>query len=386
MENKTKNTEKSTTETVGNNSMSADKLETARKTIREIDSEMRRLFIRRMEAVHSVYEYKKEHALPILDVAREEYLIRHNSERIEDDEIRGYYTQFLRNNMRISRCYQARLMEGAKVAFSGVEGAFAYIAADKIFPDAKKISYHDFRTAYDSVVNGECDFAVLPIENSTAGEVGAVFDMLFSGSLYITGVYDLYITHHLMAKPGCALSDIREVISHPQALSQCAPYIREHDFSSTEFENTARAAKFVSESERSDIAAIASEETAKLYGLDIIARNINANNTNTTRFATVARAKVSTHEERDRHSIMMFTVSNEAGSLAHAINVIGKYGYNMRCLRSRPMKELLWQYYFYVEAEGNFDTENGRKMLSELSLFCDKLKVLGSFRYPAEIR
>ncbi|MDY3845524.1 MAG: prephenate dehydratase domain-containing protein [Eubacteriales bacterium] len=362
-----------------------DKLAVARKTISEVDSEMRRLFIKRMEAVHSVYEYKKEHALPILDEAREEYLIRHNSERVEDDEIRGYYTEFLRNNMRISRSYQSRLMNGAKVAFSGVEGAFAYIAADKIFPDAKKIPFPDFRTAYDAVVNGECDFAVLPIENSTAGEVGAVFDMLFSGSLYITGVYDLYITHHLMAKPGCKLSDIRDVISHPQALSQCASYIREHGFSIQEFENTARAAKFVSQSERSDVAAIASEETAKLYGLDIIARNINENNTNTTRFATLAKAKVSSSDERDRHSIMMFTVSNEAGSLAHAVNIIGKYGYNMRCLRSRPMKELLWQYYFYVEAEGNFDTENGRKMLAELSSSCDKLKVLGSFRYPAEI-
>ena len=196
-----------------------DKLIKAREEISSIDREMAALFVRRMNAVRDVSEYKSEHGLPIYDAAREESLLAANAALVENDELRGYYVEFLRDTMKKSRRFQEKLTEGMRVAFCGVEGAFASIAAAKIFRQAARVPYPDFKSAYAAVVEGECDCAVLPIENSTAGEVGQVMDMMFSGSLYVSGIYDLFVSHHLMAVPGTKLSDITEVISHPQALS-----------------------------------------------------------------------------------------------------------------------------------------------------------------------
>ena len=363
-----------------------DKLSKAREEIGKVDKEIAELFEKRMNAVRLVSEHKIEHGLPIFDAAREEALIERNSTYIADPELRSYYVDFLRNTMKVSRQFQAKLMNGMRVAFSGVEGAFAFIAAGKIFEKCVRVSFPDFKTAYDSVVNGECDCAVLPIENSTAGEVGQVMDMMFSGSLCVSGIYDLSVTHNLMAIPGTKLSDIEEVISHPQALSQCATYIHDHNFRQTQYENTALAAKYVSEQKSHRVAAIASVETAELYGLEIIEKGINERNVNTTRFAVLTRAAATNDgNASEKHSIMMFTVRNEAGALAKAINIIGQFGYNMRCLRSRPMKELLWQYYFYMEVEGDLTSEKGETLMKMLEPYCDKLRMLGSFRYPATL-
>lgn len=147
--------------------------------------------------------------------------------------------------MSVSRAYQTRLLNGMKIAYSGTEGAFAHIAAGKIFSCGKRVAYGNFRDAYDSVVSGECDCAVLPIENSYAGEVGQVTDMLFSGTLYINGVYDLPVEHDLVSVPGAAKTGIKTVVSHPQALSQCANYIRENGFAQVQYENTAMAAEYI---------------------------------------------------------------------------------------------------------------------------------------------
>lgn len=362
-----------------------DKLQKAREEINRVDREIAELFCRRMRAVGEVAAYKSEHGLPIFDAAREDEVIRRNAALVDDPTLQEYYVNFLQDTMKVSRAYQRKLTKGLRVAFSGVAGAFASIAAARIFPNAERVPFADFKSAYDAVVSGDCEVAVLPIENSTAGEVGQVLDMMFSGSLYVNGVYDLSITHHLMGIPGTKISEVREVISHPQALMQCAPYIRDHNFASREFENTAAAALYVAEKLDPTVAAIASEETAKLYGLEILDKNINTSNVNTTRFAVLARVPARDAEQHGRHSILMFTARNEAGSLADAINIIGRYGYNMRCLRSRPMKELLWQYYFYVEIEGNLDSDEGRRMLAEMSAFCDRIRLYGSFRYPAAL-
>ena len=357
----------------------------ARAQIDQIDEEMAKLFCRRMEAVRAVAAYKQKNGLPILDEAREAAVIARNAARVEDEELRGYYVQYLQDNMKISRRFQEKLVEGMRVAYCGVEGAFAAIAAGKIFPQAQRVPYPDFRSAYDAVVSGECDSAVLPIENSTAGEVGNVLDMMFSGNLQVAGVYDLFIAQHLMACPGTHRADIKRVLSHPQALAQCAEYLREHGYEAQSYENTALAACYVAQKGDPSLAAIASDETAELYGLKILEKNINHKNMNTTRFAVLSRSARRDGEVKGHHSILMFTVSNEAGSLAEAVGIIGKYGYNMRCLRSRPMKELMWQYYFYVETEGNLLSSHGKQMMEEMRHCCDKLKVLGSFAYPAEL-
>jgi len=358
-----------------------DKLQEAREIINRVDSEMAKLFCERMRAAGMVAEYKKEHGMPILDASREAQVIEKGVARITDDEFKEYYVTFLKDLMEISKSYQRQLLEGMRIAYSGTEGAFAHIAAGKVFPNAARIGYSDFASAYRAVENGECYAAVLPIENSYAGEVAQVTDLLFSGSLSVSGMYDLAVVQDLLTLPGVTMSEITEVVSHPQALSQCAAYIKKHGFREQTFENTALAAQYVAKEGKRNLAAIASAETAELFGLSVLDHNLNESLNNTTRFAifTRARHKLSPSAGMNSRFILVFTVSNEAGSLARAIDIIGKFGFNMRTLRSRPMKDLMWKYYFYVEAEGNIDSGEGRAMLAALGEFCDKLKVCGSY-------
>ncbi len=356
------------------------RLEEARKIIDRVDREMARLFVERMGAAVMVAEYKRDHGLEILDQRREDEIIARNSAMIDNEELRGYYVNFLRDTMAVSRSYQARLMEGMRVAYCGTEGAFAYIATGKLFPTAKRIAFSTFEAAYEAVVSGECDAAVLPVENSYNGEVGQVTDLMFQGPLYLNGMMELAVSQDLLAVPGATMADIKEVISHPQAIGQCADFIREHSLIATEHTNTALAAKLVSEQGDKSVAAIASAEAAEVFGLQVLERNINASRNNTTKFAIFSRSEVKRGtKEMGVHTVLLFTVRNEAGALAKAIEIIGKHGFNMRALRSRPMKELLWQYYFYVEAEGNVNTDEGAEMMRELSEYCDRLRATGTF-------
>lgn len=357
-----------------------DQLSKARETINEVDTAMAELFVRRMKAVEEVAAYKKEHGMPVPDTTREQEILRKGADRIEDELLRGYYADFLADTMAISRRYQQRLMKGLTVAYSGTAGAFAHIAATRLFPEAETMAFGGFKEAYDAVVLGECDTAVLPLENSLAGEVGQVTDLLFSGPLYINGTIDLAVSHDLLGLPGARLEDITTVVSHPQALNQCQPFIKQHGLAELPYENTALAAEYVSKQNDPHIAAIASEETAALYGLSVLAGGINETVSNTTRFAILSKAENrNLAAEHGAHFVLMFTVRNEAGSLARALNIMGAHGFNMRTLRSRPMKELLWQYYFYVEAEGNIHSYEGRCMMEELAVCCDRLKAVGSF-------
>lgn len=354
----------------------------ARKKINEIDEQMAKLFEERMKAANCVAEYKIKHALPIYDKARELEVINKNSKLINDDVIKEYYVNFLKETMNISKQYQARLMKGMKVAYCGVEGAFAHIAAMKMFKDAVYVNYPDFSSAYEATVNGECDTCVLPLENSFAGEVGLVMDLIFSGPLYINQIVELDVVHNLLAKKGAKLKNIKKVISHQQALSQCAKYIEKHQFESIEAPNTAMAAKFVANNDDFEIGAIASTDTANLYDLEILESNINTSRNNTTRFGAFSRIlnDKTLGNQLGTHFILVFTVKNEAGALAKTLNIIGSHGFNMRTLRSRPMKELIWNYYFYVELEGNINSTEGKDMIRALGIFCDKLKIVGIYK------
>lgn len=357
-----------------------DLLQEARRMINEVDARMADLFVQRMKAAEMVAEYKKTHGMPILDAAREEAVIRNGSARVADEALRGYYIDFMRDTMAVSRRYQQRLLDGMKVAYSGTEGAFAHIAADKLFHDAQKLGYPDFKAAYDSVVSGECDAVVLPLENSYAGEVGQVTDLMFSGPLYVNSILPLSITHDLLAVEDATLESIKTVVSHPQALSQCDDFIRAHSYQQLPYANTALAAKYVAERNDPTVAAIASGESAGRFGLKLLAEGINQSQVNTTRFAVLSKAENrNVSNQHGAHFILVFTVRNEAGALAQALNIIGSHGFNMRTLRSRPMGELLWQYYFYVEAEGSIHSSEGKKMLDELAVCCDKIKCVGSF-------
>ena len=360
--------------------MSKNELQLFRQEINRIDTEMAALFVQRMRTVEQVAAYKRERAMPILDSERERVILEQGAERIEDKELRDYYTLYQQGVMQVAKLYQQRLLNGLRVAYAGVEGAFAHIAAKEFYPEAEHVPFPDFEAAYNAVCAGDCDAVVLPLENSYAGEVGQVTDLIFSGPLFMNGTLDLAVTQDLLVLPGAKLEDITEVMSHPQALSQCRDYIRSHGFKDTAFENTAMAAEFVAAAGKKNLAAIASSDAAERYGLQVLERGINESSRNTTRFVLLSRS-----EDRNAatahgaHFVLMFTVRNEAGSLARALNIVGAHGFNMRSLRSRPMKELLWQYYFYLEAEGNVRGYEGKCMLEEMAVCCDRLKVVGSF-------
>lgn len=352
-------------------------LDEARKEISAADRIIAEQFEKRMRAVENVAKYKKEHSLPVFDSDREDALIKKNLEYLSDDGIKDLYVLFQKQVMDLSKQYQSTLISGQRIAFSGIAGAYAHIAATKIFPEARVYPMPNFEKAYRSVEEGECDAVILPIENSMAGEVGANIDMMFAGSLYITGIYELRISHNLLAKPGTELSEIKEVVSHTQALEQCRDFIERNGLTTINEANTAMAAKKVADSEDRSVAAIASKETAELYGLEIIKESINENTSNTTRFAVLSRQRHS--DANNRLFTLVFIVKHEAGALAKAIDIIGEFGFNMQMIKSRPLRSSLWQYYFFTEIEGNPDSENGRKMLGKLGEYCLELKVLGSY-------
>lgn len=357
-------------------------LDQARAQIVKVDAEMARLFEERMKASEQIAAYKKECGLSVRDFAREADLLQRNRALIRDPDIESYYVKFLQSTIDLSCAYQSRLMEGMHVAYCGVEGAYAHIAAKRMFPTAAVGSFPDFAAAYEAVERGEYDCAVLPLENSYAGEVGLVMDLIFSGSLFVNQVIDLPIEHCLIAPKGATMDSIRTVVSHPQALDQCEEYNRRHAFVPQSFSNTAVAAKHVKELNDPTVAAIASAETAELFDLCVLDERINDSKNNTTRFAAFSPTQnrpVLAGKRENENFILVFTVQNEAGALAQTLNIIGAHGFNMRNLRSRPMKDLQWSYFFYIEAEGNINTENGRDMLRELSAVCAKLRLAGTY-------
>ena len=270
------------------------------------------------------------------------------------------------------------------VAYSGIEGSFASISISKIFPEAKRVSYKNFKEAYEAAEKGECDVAVLPVENSFAGDVSQVTDLMYNGSLFIDGVYELTICQCLLGVEGSSIESIKTVKSHPQALDQCNEYIYDHGYKTIQAENTARAAKDVADKKDITLDAIASKDTAKLYGLTVLEKGINQSNMNTTRFAVFTRDEAAAMDNDTADTfIMMFAVNNEVGTLARAISVIGDYGYNMRMIKSRPLhdEEENWQYYFYTEVEGCLKDKEVKKMLTELEEHCRFIKVVGGFKF-----
>ena len=352
-----------------------------RKEINDIDEKMAELFEHRMKVVKEASDYKREHGLSVLDSKREEEVIKRNLEFIKDENIKSYYVDFIKSVMNESKKYQSSFLNGIKVAYSGVPGAFSYSAAKKAYPNASYIAYPDFESAYKACESGEVEAVVLPIENSYAGEVGAVMDLTFQGSLKINKVFDLEVTQNLLGLKGASRNDIKRVISHHQALNQSREYISKHSLEVEEFSNTALAALEVKRRNDKSIGAIGSMEVAELYDLEVLESHINTVSNNTTRFAGYSR--VDRIPDKDtkmgEHFILVYTVINQAGALAQTLNIIGSHGFNMRNVKSRPMKELTWNYYFFVEIEGNANSEDGRDVINELKTVCDRLKLVGTY-------
>ena len=362
-----------------------DLLQQARAEIDAVDAEMAALFERRMRAVADVVRYKAETGKPVFDAAREAAVLDKNTARITDEALRPYYRAFLNDAMSISRAYQRARLGRDTAAYQGVPGAWSHIALRRLFPFARETACTTWGEVFDAVQNGDAQFGVLPFENSNAGDVSAVLDLLYAHpGLKVARMCDLPIRQDLLALPGAQLSEIKTVISHQQALAQSGPFLKLHHFATKAWGNTADAARYVAEQGDKTLAAIASAETAKLYGLQILAEGVNEDGDNTTRFIVIEK------EGAQRQPIaaapgqrlsMLFTVDHKPGRLARVIQIIGERGFNMETIKSRPLPHVQFEYYFYVQlvCPANAAADDCAKLVHELENVCRTVRILGVF-------
>lgn len=353
-----------------------DILQKARKTIREIDEQIAALFEQRMDAVKDVAQYKKEHNLPILDPKREAFLLEQMSTIIQKEAYVKPYLELQTAMMDISKQMQTEWIGRKQIGYQGVEGAFSYIAAKALFPYDKWKQFASFEEIFIAVEDGRLDYGVIPFENSYTGDVADVMDLLRRHSCRIEAIYPLKVDQNLLVQKGTKLEEITHVYSHPQALSQCALFLKQRPWHIESFANTAMAASYVASLSDHSGAAIASKETARLYGLEILQEHINTSQNNMTRFIVISKHPLK--EDADRFNVI-FTVKHEAGQLAAIIDCIRDAGYNMECIKSYPQKNIPWAYYFYIEIVGSIADLKTKQLIANMKQVCLEFTIIGSY-------
>lgn len=357
-----------------------------RQEINEIDRELTALFNKRMNVSLEVAKYKLENNMPVLDKARERDVME-KAASASSPEIEAYTRLLYSDIFNFSRSYQHRIINGdcpltnkiknvvdtnpklfpenVKVACQGVEGAYSQHACDRIFRYPVISYYESWKGVFKSVTEGKCDYGILPIENSTAGSVNKVYDLLKEHNCYIVRSIRLKVDHSLLAKRGTRLSDIKEIISHEQALSQCNDFISSLDgVKVTAVKNTAAAAKAVAESDRNDIAAIASPDCCELYPLVELQGAIQNVKNNYTRFICIAK-NLQIFPGADRSSIMM-TTHHKPGALYSVLSKFNAHGINLLKLESRPLPEKDFEFMFYFDIEASVYSPDLYALFNEL--------------------
>lgn len=351
-------------------------LEEARLKINEIDEKMASLFEERMRAVEDVILYKIENDLPIFDQSRERFVVEKNSRYIKEDKYLEYYRDFITHLMDVSKQYQMSVVHQDVVGYQGTQGAFSSIASKHLFPHHRKVNYHSFEAVFQAVLNGEIKYGVVPIENSYTGEVGEVLDLLMKYPLYIHQDYRLPISQNLLGIKGANLQDIKQVYSKDQAISQSSKFLMGRGYECIPYPNTAMAAEYVARCQDKSKAAIAAKETAELYGLEILAEDINTSQLNTTRFIVLSRDL----NPCGNVFSLAIIIPHKAGALVSAMNMIASHGFNMQSIISRSIQKRPWEYYFYLEIEGDISKEQEQQLVKELSEVCEDVKILGAYQ------
>ena len=374
-------------------------LDVSREKIDRIDRELVKLFCERMQVSADVAEYKRTVGKPITDAARERALLAKVSD-LAGTEMEDYTRTLYATVLSISKAYQherlntsSKLKEKiekaknetlyqfparAKVACQGVEGAYSLKAAEKLFDCPEVSFYKTFGDVFAAIESGECRYGVLPIENSTAGSVTQIYDLMSEHRFYIVRSLRLKVDHCLLAKKGTKKADITEVVSHPQALSQCAGYLAGMDgVKQTPFANTAKAAEFVKNADNG-IAAIANRECAELYGLAVIDEDIQDNGNNYTRFICISKTP-EIYPGADKTSIIL-TVPHKPGSLSRLLAQIDAMNINLTKLESRPIPGHDFEFLFYFDLESPIESPALLRLLGELESTSEKFRYLGTYR------
>jgi prephenate dehydratase len=268
-----------------------------------------------------------------------------------------------------------------KVAFQGEPGAYSEQAVFNYFGEVETQPCESFDVVFDCVVSDACEAGLIPIENSLAGSIHQNYDLLLRHDLHITGEYLLRVQHSLIALPGVKKEDIKKAISHPQALGQCAAYLRNRGIKPESVYDTAGSVKMLKESGARDTAAIASRRAAEIYGMQILEEGIEDNPENYTRFLAIS--KTAMQPEGEAKTSIVFTLKNQPGSLFKAMSVFALRDIDLTKIESRPLKGKPWEYLFYIDFIGAAQEETARKALDHLGEYALMLRVLGSYpRYP----
>lgn len=374
-------------------------IEESRQKIDAIDKEMIRLFCERMKVTCDVAEYKRVNGLPIYDPKRERELLAKVAD-ISEDLFDDYGKVLYSTIMALSKSYQRALSgidaevypdivnalentakifpESARVACQGVEGAYSGIAACKLF-DFPEISYFpSFDSVFDAIENGVCDYGVLPLENSTAGSVVKIYDLMMHHNFHIVKSVRVKIDHCLLAKHDTEFDEIREVFSHEQAINQCSKFIKEHpEIKFTPVANTALASMAVAGSDRNDVAALSSRHCAELYSLKNLISGIQDQGNNYTRFICISK-NLEIYPGADKTTIMAAT-DNTPGSLYQLLSLFFAHGINITKLESRPMPDRDFEYIFYLDIDVSVYSPKLKTVLSELERFSGEFRYLGSY-------
>jgi prephenate dehydratase len=264
-----------------------------------------------------------------------------------------------------------------KVAFQGEPGAYSEQAVFNYFGEVETLPCESFDAMFDSVVSGESDAALAPIENSLAGSIHQNYDLLLRHDLHIVGEYFLRVQHCLIANPGVKMEDVKKAISHPQALGQCAGYLRSHGIKAEQVYDTAGSVKMLKESGAMDVAAIASRRAAEIYGMQILQEGIEDNPENYTRFLVIQRELIIPAGESK--TSIVFTLKNVPGSLFKAMSVFALRDIDLTKIESRPLQGKPWEYLFYIDFIGSIHDETSKRALDHLEEYALMLRVLGSY-------
>lgn len=374
------------------------KIEDIRRDINAIDHEILKLFLKRMKCAEEVSDYKMANGGQVLVPSRETELLDTMLKDIPD-ELKLEYSSLLRTTTRVSRKHQyfrmleaeperlkldiqPRISDPKMVYYGGLPASYQDMACSELFPNAQKRPLESWEDVFRAVVNGEADAGVVPVENSTAGTVNEIYDLLQQYGLYISHSHVKVIRHCIAGCKGASLDNIKEVHSHPQALRQCQQYIKSHGFTPLDESNTAVAANKIAQLGDPTKAAICSEAAAKLYGLEILENNVNDGDYNQTRFIAVQRA-LSAQPDDTRVSLVL-TLPHVVGSLYGALAVFADYGLNMTEIHSRPLQDMPWNYCFYIDFDGNLLDQNIRTLIYQLSQECSFVRILGSYQVSEE--
>jgi prephenate dehydratase len=264
-----------------------------------------------------------------------------------------------------------------RVAFQGEPGAYSEQAVFDYYGSVEPMPCVSFDAVFDSVESGDCEAGLIPIENSLAGSIHQNYDLLLRHDLYVTGEYLLRVRHCLIAASGVTMTDIKKAISHPQALGQCAAYLRSRGIQPEPVYDTAGSVKIVKESGARDTAAIASRRAAELYGMHILEEGIEDNAENYTRFLAISKAAV--QPEGESKTSIVFTLKNQPGALFKALSVFALRDIDLTKIESRPLQGKPWEYLFYIDFVGAAQAETAQRALDHLAEYALTLRVLGTY-------